>query len=140
MTAFYDHPLAYLTRGFFPTYLPALLFRFHLLTYVLYLSLVSLEETFAYSGYSTLPTNFVLGGIARRTDNHVLCGGEGNYGPLGITDWICGTSVGGDMTEDAVAESERRDAVGKVTGVAAKPKKKGVDTVRPRNGRRQTDG
>ena len=67
----------------------------------MYLTLVSLEETFAYSGYSTVPTNFILGGIARRTDDHVLCGGEGNYGCWGLLD-------------DVVNEADRQDVVGRV--------------------------
>jgi Fatty acid hydroxylase superfamily len=104
MSATYDHPAAYLIRNFLPTYLPAVLFRFHLLTYMVYTAFISLEETFAYSGYSTVPTNFILGGIARRTDNHVLCGGEGNFGPWGLVDWLIGTSVGGDVMHDVVAE------------------------------------
>ncbi|KAJ5553506.1 hypothetical protein N7494_002884 [Penicillium frequentans] len=62
LTAHYDHPLVYLLVRFLPTYLPALLLRFHMLTYVLFLSTVSLEETFAYSGYTVMPTSFFLGG------------------------------------------------------------------------------
>ena len=116
LSATYDHPLAYLVRHFLPTFLPAMLFRFHLLTYMLYTLLISLEETFAYAGYSSVPTNFLLGGIARRTDAHVLCGGDGNYGPYGLVDWIMGTSVGTDVLEDVVAEADRRDAIPLVKG------------------------
>lgn len=114
LAASYDHPLAFLLRSFLPTYLPALFFRFHLLTYILYLALISVEETFAYSGYSTVPTNFILGGIARRTDAHVTCGGEGNYGCWGMMDWIMGTSVGGDLGDDVELEAEKHDVRGKV--------------------------
>lgn len=122
LTATYDHPVAYLFRSFLPTYLPALLFRFHLLTYVLYLTLVSLEETFAYSGYSTVPTNFILGGVARRTDNHMLCGGEGNFGPWGLIDWVLGTSVGADLVDDVVQEAEKHDVPARVERTKAKAK------------------
>lgn len=122
LTATYDHPAAYLTRSFLPTYLPAVLFRFHLLTYVLYLTLISLEETFAYSGYSTVPTNFILGGVARRTDNHVLCGGEGNFGPWGLIDWVLGTSVGADLIDDVVQEAEKHDVPARVERTKAKAK------------------
>ena len=115
LSATFDHPLPHIIHHFLPTFLPAYLFRFHLLTYLLYLILVSLEETFAYSGYSTVPTNFILGGIARRTDNHVLCNGEGNYGCWGLVDWVMGTSVGGDVLEDVVNEAERKDVVGRVS-------------------------
>jgi hypothetical protein len=82
-------------------------FRFHMLTYLLYLTVISIEETFAFSGYSVMPTNFFLGGIARRTDMHLLSGAEGNFGPWGILDWICGTTVGdGDEEELDEALSE----------------------------------
>jgi hypothetical protein len=114
LSASYDHPAAYLVRSFLPTYLPALILRFHLLTYIFYLTLTSIEETFAYSGYSSLPTNFILGGMARRTDNHVLCGGEGNFGPWGLCDWVMGTSVGADLIDDVVNEAESHDIDGKV--------------------------
>ncbi|KIX07240.1 uncharacterized protein Z518_01893 [Rhinocladiella mackenziei CBS 650.93] len=124
LAASYDHPLAYLTRSFLPTYLPALLFRFHLLTYILYLTLVSLEETFAYSGYSTAPTNFILGGVARRTDTHVLCGGEGNYGPWGLVDWVMGTSVGADVLDDVAMEADKHDVSERVDKMKTKAKKK----------------
>jgi hypothetical protein len=135
MSATYDHPAAYLIRTFLPTYLPAVLFRFHLLTYMVYTAFISLEETFAYSGYSTVPTNFILGGIARRTDNHVLCGGEGNFGPWGLLDWILGTSVGGDVMDDVVAEAEKHDVPERMDGAMQKAKKRGKEMVRSKRGR-----
>ena len=107
MSGSYDHQLPYLLHKFLPTYLPAFLLRFHLLTYLMYLAIVSLEETFAYSGYSTVPTNFILGGIARRTDGHVVEGGEGNYGCIGAVDWIMGTTIGGDLGDDMQDEVEK---------------------------------
>lgn len=76
-----------------------MLFRFHLLTYLLYLTLVSIEETFAYSGYTIMPTSFFLGGIARRVDMHVLSDAEGNFGPWGVLDWVLGTGVGENPEE-----------------------------------------
>ncbi|KIV97030.1 hypothetical protein PV10_00834 [Exophiala mesophila] len=114
LSASYDHPASYLVRSFLPTYLPAVLFRFHLLTYIIYLTLVSVEETFAYSGYSTVPTNFILGGMARRTDTHVLCGGEGNYGPWGLIDWVMGSSVGDDVVDDIMLEADKHDVPARV--------------------------
>lgn len=105
LTAHYDHPLVYLLSNFIPTYGPAMLFRFHMLTYTLYLTLISIEETFAYSGYTFMPTSFFLGGIARRVDMHLLSDAEGNFGPWGVLDWICGTAV--DSGEDE--EREERD-------------------------------
>ena len=44
--------------------------------------------------------NFLLGGIARRTDAHLLSDGEGNFGTLGVVDWVLGTSLGGNVMED----------------------------------------
>lgn len=135
MSATYDHPTAYLVQTFFPAYLPAVVFRFHLLTYMVYTALISLEETFAYSGYSTVPTNFILGGIARRTDNHLLCGGEGNFGPWGLVDWLTGTSVGGEVLDDVVAGAEKHDVPEKMDGAMQKAKKRGKEMARSRKGR-----
>jgi hypothetical protein len=139
LTAHYDHPLAYLVRVFLPTYLPALLFRFHLLTYLLYLVLISLEETFAYSGYSTVPTNFILGGIARRTDTHFLVKGEGNFAPFGLVDWCAGTSIGDDVLEDLEREADRHDLNGKVNDAVEGAKRTGRQ-VKGRAGRRKIRG
>jgi hypothetical protein len=100
LTAHYDHPLAYLVGKFMPTYAPAMLFRFHMLTYLMYISIISVEETFAFSGYTVMPTSFFLGGIARRTDMHLLDGAQGNFGPWGVADWLCGTTVGDSTVED----------------------------------------
>lgn len=85
-----------------------MLFRFHMLTYLLYLTTISIEETFAYSGYTVMPTSFFLGGIARRTDMHLLRGAEGNFGPWGIIDWALGTAVGETIADDIEAELEER--------------------------------
>ncbi|KAF5864483.1 hypothetical protein ETB97_007587 [Aspergillus alliaceus] len=112
LTAHYDHPVAYLLSSFIPTYLPAMFFRFHMLSYLLYLAVISIEETFAFSGYSVMPTSFFLGGIARRMDMHLLSGAEGNFGPWGILDWICGTTVGDEdeeELEEALTEKEMID-------------------------------
>ena len=106
LVAHYDHPIAYLIHVFLPTYLPAVLFRFHLLTYLLYLAVISLEETFAYSGYNVLPSAFVLGGIARRQEKHIMGGGNGNYGCFGLVDLAMGTSIGEDLMDDVMDEAE----------------------------------
>ena len=113
LVAHYDHPLAYLMHVFMPTYLPAVFFRFHLLTYLLYLAIVSLEETFAYSGYNMLPSAFVLGGIARRQEKHIMGGGYGNYGCFGLVDFTVGTSIGEDLIDDVIDEAEEKQVVKK---------------------------
>ena len=93
MTAHYDHPLVYLLTKFVPTFVPGMFFRFHLLTYFLYLAFVSIEEMFTYSGYVIKPASLFVGAMARREDMHVLQRGVGNFGPWGILDRICGTTV-----------------------------------------------
>ncbi|KXG46893.1 Fatty acid hydroxylase [Penicillium griseofulvum] len=105
LSAHYDHPITYLITKFVPTYAPAIIFRFHMLTYLLYLLLISIEETFAYSGYTVMPTNFFLGGIARRMDMHSLMGARGNFGPWGIMDWIFGTAIR-DSSSDGPSSDE----------------------------------
>ena len=127
----YDHPAAYLVHAFLPTYLPALLCRFHLLTYHFYLALVSLEEAFAYSGYNVLPSGLILGGIARRQERHFIGEGKGNYGCLGVMDFMCGTSLGDDVVDDISQEAERKQvgerAKGKARSVGRKTRNKARD-------------
>ena len=53
--------------------------------------------------------NFLIGGIARRTDTHLLSDGEGNFGTLGVVDWVMGTSLGGSVMEDAEDEVKSKD-------------------------------
>ena len=106
LVAHYDHPLTYLIHTFIPMYLPAILFRFHLLTYHLYLILISVEETFAFSGYNVLPSAFILGGIARRQEKHLMEGGHGNYGCFGLMDFCMGTSLGTDLADDVMDEAQ----------------------------------
>ena len=126
--AHYDHPLAYLVQIFLPTYLPAVVLRMHLLTYQVYLILVSVEETFAHSGYNVLPTAFILGGIARRRERHLLGDGDGNFGCFGIADFVMGTSLGDDVLDDVVDEAEEKQlgkrAKGKAKAVKNKARKK----------------
>ena len=136
LSASYDHPLPYLLHKFLPTYLPAVLFHFHLLTYIIYLTLISLEEMWTYSGYSTVPTNFILGGIARRTDTHLLGDGAGNFGTMGLVDWSMGTSIGGSIMSDVGAEAESHDVQDRMEksgrkGIAGA--KKGIKGLRARN-------
>ena len=109
---------------FLPAYIPALLCRFHLLTYHLYLAIISLEETFAYSGYNVLPSGLILGGIARRRERHMMGDGDGNFGCYGIMDFVSGTSLGRDVVEDVTEEIE--EEVHEKTGkkISKVPRKK----------------
>ena len=114
----YDHPAAYLVRVALPTWLPAALFRMHLLTFHAFLALVSLEELFVYSGYNVLPSGFVLGGMARRQERHLLGGGSGNFGAYGLVDLLVGTSVGSDVLEDVADEAREKEVPKRARGKA----------------------
>ncbi|KFY39973.1 hypothetical protein V494_03730, partial [Pseudogymnoascus sp. VKM F-4513 (FW-928)] len=114
--AYYDHPLPYVLHHFLPVYLPTLLLRPHIITHIFILSLTTLEETLACSGYSTLP-GIMLGGIARRQDRHMQSRGKGNFAPWGFMDWVHGTSVGGDFVEDVKDEAEKHQVKERAGGV-----------------------
>jgi hypothetical protein len=79
----------------------------HILTYLFLIVLFSLEETFVYSGYNILPSTIMLRGMARRTDAHMMSEGEGNFGPLGVLDWVHDTTLGKDVVDDLKAEMEK---------------------------------
>lgn len=114
--AAYDHPAAFVLHTWLPAYAPALLFRMHMLTYLAFTALVSLEQTLVYSGYTTLPSTILLAGAARRQEAHAESGGEGNFGPWGLLDWVHGTTLGGgsDIVDDLVEEADKRDVGGRV--------------------------
>lgn len=103
----YDHPVCHLLHRFIPLYLPAIALRMHILTYLFLIVLFSLEEVFVYSGYSILPSTIMLRGMARRTDAHMMSEGDGNYGPLGVLDWVHDTTLGKDIVDDLKAEMEK---------------------------------
>ncbi|KAK8191318.1 uncharacterized protein BKA78DRAFT_250579, partial [Phyllosticta capitalensis] len=109
MAATYDHPLCYLLHHWLPLFGSAALLHCHVITYQLLLALVSLEEFFVYSGYSVLPSGILLSGMARRADAHAMNGGKGNYAPIGVLDWLHGTSVGSDVSDDVRQELEKHD-------------------------------
>ena len=77
------------------------------MTYLLLVSAFSLEELFTYSGYNILPSTIMLKGMARRTDAHMMTQGKGNYGPLGVLDWVNGTTLGADVMDDLQDEMEK---------------------------------
>jgi hypothetical protein len=52
IVAAYDHPAVYLLNVWMPSILPAYIFRWHVLTWQLFLVLISLEELFIFSGES----------------------------------------------------------------------------------------
>ncbi|KAK5130220.1 hypothetical protein LTR08_002305 [Meristemomyces frigidus] len=112
LVAAYDHPLNYLLSQWAPLFLPAVWFRFHVLTWHVLVALVSLEDLFVYSGYAVLPTSIMLAGMARRTDAHfaaVKDGREvGNFGNLGILDLVCRTACKeeANVVDDMQSEAE----------------------------------
>jgi hypothetical protein len=109
LVAAYDHPVNYLLLHWLPAFVPAYLFRFHVLTWHLFIALCSLEELFVFSGYSVLPSSIVLLGMARRTDEHfdVVYEGEdaGNFGRTGILDFCCGTTC--QSEDDAMDDFQK---------------------------------
>lgn len=134
--AHYDHPAAYILFRFLPTYLPSLIFRTHLLTYLLLLSLITLEETLALSGYSSIP-GIILGGIARRQDLHSQCRGKGNFAPWGFLDWVHGTSVGTDVIDDLRDEAEKHHVAERTEKAWDDAKKNGKDGVQALKGKKR---
>lgn len=141
-----EPPLPFLLHRLAPVYLPAaLVVRPHLLVYLGFVLLVTLEETLGMSGYTVVP-GIIMGGIARRNAAHYgagHCGSDsGSYGAWGLLDWAGGTGMGGvrdfedDVRDEAVKHrvrerGERRasEAVGVVQdgidGLRGKGKGKG---------------
>jgi hypothetical protein len=102
-----DHPLPYILHRFVPLYLPAAALRPHLLVYLLFAAMSTLEETLAMSGYTVVP-GIMMGGVARRCSTHYSSGGKGNYGAWGLLDWIHGTTGGrGDVVDDIRREGKK---------------------------------
>ncbi|KAF1817242.1 hypothetical protein P152DRAFT_453827 [Eremomyces bilateralis CBS 781.70] len=77
----------------------------HIVTYLVWTAIISLEEMFTYSGYTMLPWTVRVTGVAGRTEAHFLSGGKGNYAPWGLLDWVNGTLVGEVDEEGKVVEA-----------------------------------
>lgn len=113
LVAAYDHPVNHLVSAWIPTILPAYLFRWHVLTWHLFLVLTSLEELFVFSGYSVLPSQIMLAGMARRTEAHFDSvkenGRVGNFGRLGLIDFLVGSTCQDedDVLDDLQDEAEK---------------------------------
>jgi hypothetical protein len=120
LVAAYDHPVAYLLHHWVPLYLPAFLFRTHLLPFLMILMVSSFEELMVYSGYSVLPSTILVKGMARRIDLHFLSSGKGNFAAFGAVDWICGTSMGKPIVEDLQKEWDKHNMDDKVQDGAEK--------------------
>lgn len=135
--AHYDHPASYIFFRFLPTYLPSIVFRTHLLTYLLLLAIITLEETLTLSGYAAVP-GIMLGGIARRQDMHSEGQGRGNFAPWGLLDWIHGTSIGADVVEDMKDEAGKHQVKERGGKALANAKQSGREGLRGWNARRKS--
>nr|POE58680.1 hypothetical protein CFP56_68355 [Quercus suber] len=127
VVAAYDHPAAYLVGHWLPSFLPAYLFRFHVLTWHLFIAIVSLEDLFVYSGYAVLPSSIVLAGMARRTDAHFEAAqsrraANGNYGYLGVMDLIFRTTLTSttDVVDDVKDEAQKHSLDDRIEDAVAK--------------------
>jgi len=134
--AHYDHPVSYILFRFLPTYLPSIIFRTHLLTYLVTLAIITTEETLTLSGYTNIP-GIMLGGIARRQDVHSESQGRGNFAPWGLMDWVHGTSIGPDVMDDVSDEAEKHHVKERSGKALEDAKESGKDGVRALNGRRK---
>jgi len=136
-TSHYDHPIPWIFSRFLPTYFPSIVFRTHLLTHFIFLSLVTLEETITFSGYTSIP-GILLGGIARRQDLHMESGGKGNFGAWGLLDWVHGTSLGNDVMDDMKDEVEKHQVKERGGRALSNAKSAGSEGLRAWNGRRKS--
>lgn len=134
-----DHPLPLLILHLTPILLPSLALRPHLISYVLFTALCTLQSTITTSGYSIVP-GILLGGIARRTAVHYASGGSANYGAWGVLDWMHGTSKGGDVLEDVKDEADKHNVTersARKVGEGANVLQDGVDAVKNGAGKKK---
>lgn len=67
----------------------------------------------------------MLKGMARRVDAHMRSKGKGNYGPLGVLDWVNGTTLAGkDVMDDLGDEMDKHDVQERANGMASRLKSK----------------
>lgn len=67
---------------------------------------------------------------------HLLSDGEGNFGPWGILDWVCGTTVGESVEDDIRGELEEHEIEEKVRKAIQMSRKK----IKEGNGRASSKG
>jgi hypothetical protein len=109
----------------------------HLLTYLMLLSLISLEETITLSGYNIVP-GIILGGFARRQDLHSQSGGRGNFAPWGLMDWLRGTSIGPDLVEDMKDKADKHRVAERSENAWNNAKEGGKEGIKAWNSRRKS--
>jgi hypothetical protein len=108
-----------------------------MLTYLLLLSIITLEETLTLSGYSTIP-GIMLGGFTRRQDLHSEGRGQGNFAPWGLLDWIHGTSIGPDVIDDVRDEADKHHVAERSGKAWENAKESGKGGLKAWNGRRKS--
>ncbi|KAL1893565.1 hypothetical protein Sste5346_006395 [Sporothrix stenoceras] len=146
LLVFADHPTSVFFLRWVPLYGSALLVRPHLLVFLVFVGLVTLEETLGMSGYRVVP-GLLLRGIARRTATHYTGAveperSEGrrtrsksgknnktsadaelgvNFGAWGLLDWAQGTSWprSGSLVADAQAGAVVVPGLGALQDAAA---------------------
>ncbi|KAG5982815.1 hypothetical protein E4U55_001309 [Claviceps digitariae] len=109
LQVFTDHPFALFFHRFLPLFLPAVVIRTHMLTYFFVTIITTIEETLGMSGYTFIP-GVVLSGITARTAVHYAARGSSNYAPVGIMDWVHGTSKGRHVLNDLKKGADKHDA------------------------------
>ena len=118
LKADYAHPVDYIILQFIPLYLPAYLFRIHLLTFFFILAIVSIESAIIYSGYDIFWG--LLGRTVRRIDRHHSPKGKSmDFGIWGIVDWNAGTAGG--------RRSETADTIGLDEGLVKELRKRKME-------------
>ncbi|KAJ6785482.1 hypothetical protein PWT90_01192 [Aphanocladium album] len=141
LQVFADHPLPLLLHRFLPLYLPAvLLVRAHLLTYLLFVALCTLEETLSMSGYTIVP-GIVMSGIGQRCAIHYATSGKANFSAYGVADWAHGTSRGRGVLQDLQAEAEKhqlQERAGEKVSEGAGMVQGGLDALRSKKGKKKS--
>ncbi|CAE6471727.1 unnamed protein product [Rhizoctonia solani] len=86
MAAQYAHPIEHLIANILPISLPPQIIRCHILTFWIFLAIELLETTLAHSGYDFL---------RRAAQSHDLHHQKsiGNFGTIGLLDWVHGTKL-----------------------------------------------
>lgn len=79
----------------------------------------------------------MLGGMARRQDLHSQGRGKGNFAPLGIMDWIHGTSIGADVVDDMKDEADKHHVSERSGNAMEKAKESGRQGLRSWNGKKK---
>ncbi|KZS98241.1 sterol desaturase [Sistotremastrum niveocremeum HHB9708] len=85
LAAQYAHPLEHITANILPLSIPPVLLKVHVITWWIFLAGELVETTAVHSGFDFM-------GWARMHDlHHELF--RGNYGTVGLMDWIHGTGI-----------------------------------------------